>query len=90
MTVINGVLTDVSGSPVRGELSARAVSFRADGVQVMSTDVVTFPFEGGELSAAVEPGPTQLTLKVGPVRRTWVSDIPNVPSVGLGVLMGDT
>ena len=90
MTVINGTVRDVSGALVDGKLAARAVTFRLDGSRVISTEVVEFPFVDGALTAALEPGPTQLTLNVGPARHSWVVDIPNVPSVGLGVLMEDS
>lgn len=89
MTTIVGNLADVSGTPVDGVLVARAAHFRADGVRVVSTHAVDFAITRGVLRAVIEPGPVQLTLIIGPVRQTWLCDIPDAPSVGIGDLLGD-
>lgn len=89
MTTIVGNLTDVSGTPVDGVLFARAVDYRANGSRTVSTDGVEFAITGGVLSAPVAPGLVQLTLIIGPVQQTWLCDIPDAPSVGIGDLLGD-
>lgn len=88
MTVIRGTLTDVSGAPAKGLLSVRAASYRGDGEVVLTSDAANFGISDGVLSASVAPGLSQFTLRVGPLLRTWIFDVPDTPTVGLGDLLG--
>ena len=86
MTLITGQVADVGMNNASGVFYARAAEFRGDGTTVVSPSPATFTITGGVVSAEVEPGPTIITLHVGPVRKDWFVNVPET-DVGLGDLI---
>ena len=86
MTLITGQVADVGMNNASGVFYARATEFRGDGTTVVSPSPATFTITGGVVSAEVEPGPTIITLHVGPVRKDWFVNVPE-SDVGLGDLI---
>ena len=86
MTLITGQVADVGMNNASGVFYARATEFRGDGTTVVSPSPATFTITGGVVSAEVEPGPTIITLHVGPVRKDWFVNVPET-DVGLGDLI---
>ena len=86
MTLITGQVSDVGMNDASGVLYARAAEFRGDGQVVVTTAPATFAVTDGEVSAEVAPGPTIITLNVGPTRKDWFVNVPE-SNVGLGDLI---
>lgn len=86
MTLITGQVSDVGMNNASGVFYARAAEFRGDGTTVVSPSPATFTITGGVVSAEVAPGPTIITLHVGPIRKDWFVNVPET-DVGLGDLI---
>ena len=86
MTLITGQVADVGMNNASGVFYARAAEFRGDGTTVVSPSPATFTISDGAVSAEVEPGPTIITLHVGPIRKDWFVNVPET-DVGLGDLI---
>lgn len=88
MTLITGQVSDVGMNDASGVFYARAAEFRGDGAVVVTPAPATFTITGGALSADIAPGPTVITLHVGPVRKDWFVNIPET-DIGLGDLIAE-
>ena len=86
MTLITGQVSDVGMNNASGVFYARAAEFRGDGTTVVAPSPATFTITDGVVSAEVAPGPTIITLHVGPIRKDWFVNVPEA-DVGLGDLI---
>lgn len=86
LTLITGQVSDVGMNDASGLFYARAAEFRGDGAVVVTPAPATFTVKDGAVSANIAPGPTVITLHVGPVRKDWFVNVPEA-DIGLGDLI---
>ena len=89
MTVITGTITDTSGKPLNGTLTATGLEWTTHGDTTIAPEADHTPIHNGIINADLAPGPARLTISVGShARGTFTVTIPDTGPVTLASLIG--
>lgn len=89
MTVITGTITDTSGKPLNGVLTATGLEWTTQGDTIIAPEADHTPITNGTVNANLAPGPARLTISVGShARGTFTVTIPDTGPVTLASLIG--